>query len=104
MMREPVRWSDEADELLGGDLTAAAAYITPAGGAVVIAVAPCGLGEYRRSWARRAQAAQQPVCHQRLGSVRCLTPLQPGRQRAMTGTLHSGTLLSDPRSDDRSHP
>ena len=26
------------------------------------------------------------------------------RERAMTGTLHSGTLVSDPRSDDRSHP
>jgi deaminated glutathione amidase len=26
------------------------------------------------------------------------------RQRAMTGTLHSGTLVSDPRSDDRSRP
>lgn len=44
MMREPVRWPDEADKVISGDLTAAAAYITPAGGAVVIAVAPCGLG------------------------------------------------------------
>jgi deaminated glutathione amidase len=26
------------------------------------------------------------------------------RPRAMTGTLHSGTLVSDPRSDDRSRP
>jgi deaminated glutathione amidase len=26
------------------------------------------------------------------------------RDRAMTGTLHSGTLVSDPRSDDRSRP
>ena len=26
------------------------------------------------------------------------------RERAMTGTLHSGTLVSDPRSDDRNHP
>jgi len=48
MMREPVRWSDEADEVISGDLTAAAAYITPAGGAVVIAVAPCGLGRRDR--------------------------------------------------------
>ncbi len=41
-VREPVRWPDEADEVIGGDLTAAAAYITPAGGAVVTAVAPMG--------------------------------------------------------------
>ena len=26
------------------------------------------------------------------------------RDRAMTGTLHSGTVISDPRSDDRSRP
>jgi hypothetical protein len=35
-------WPDEVDEVLRGDLTAAVAYITPAGGAVVTAVAPCG--------------------------------------------------------------
>jgi hypothetical protein len=38
-----VGWSDEADEVIGGDITAAAAYITPAGGAVVTAVAPVGI-------------------------------------------------------------
>src|SRR5215470_17321724 len=43
-MSERVRWSDEADDVIRGDLTAAAAYLTPAGGAVVTAVAPCGLG------------------------------------------------------------
>ena len=36
-------WSDAADEVIGGDLTAAVAYVTPAGGAVVTAVAPIGL-------------------------------------------------------------
>jgi hypothetical protein len=36
-------WTDEDDEVLGGDLTAALAYVTPAGGAVVTAVAPIGL-------------------------------------------------------------
>jgi hypothetical protein len=40
---EPVRWSDALDEPIGGDLTAALAYLTPAGGAVVTAVAPIGL-------------------------------------------------------------
>ena len=44
MLGEPVRWPDEVDEVIRGDLTAAAAYLTPAGGAVVTAVAPLGIG------------------------------------------------------------
>jgi Pyridoxamine 5'-phosphate oxidase len=40
---EGVRWPDEVDEIITGDLTAALAYVTPAGGAVVTAVAPIGL-------------------------------------------------------------
>jgi hypothetical protein len=44
-MGEGVRWPDDADEVIRGDLTAAAAYLTPAGGAVVTAVAPCGIGQ-----------------------------------------------------------
>src|SRR5439155_9545333 len=39
----PVTWSDAADEIITGDLTTAVAYVTPAGGAVVTAVAPIGL-------------------------------------------------------------
>ena len=39
----PVSWPDDVDDVLGGDLTAAVAYATPAGGAVVTAVAPIGL-------------------------------------------------------------
>lgn len=39
----PVRWPDAIDEPIGGDLTAALSYVTPAGGAVVTAVAPIGL-------------------------------------------------------------
>jgi hypothetical protein len=38
-----VTWSDAADDIIGGDLTAGVAYVTPAGGAVVTAVAPIGL-------------------------------------------------------------
>jgi hypothetical protein len=38
-----ITWPDSVDEILGGDLTAALAYVTPAGGAVVTAVAPIGL-------------------------------------------------------------
>jgi hypothetical protein len=41
---EPVRWSDEFDEVIRGDLAAVVAYITPAGGAVVTAVCPAGIG------------------------------------------------------------
>jgi hypothetical protein len=36
-------WSDVADAIIGGDLTAAFAYVTPAGGAVPTPVAPIGL-------------------------------------------------------------
>jgi hypothetical protein len=43
MAGEPVRWSDEVDEVIRGDLTAAAAYITAAGGAVVTGVCPMGI-------------------------------------------------------------
>jgi hypothetical protein len=39
----PVQWPDAIDEVIGGDLTAALSYVTPAGGAVVTAVAPIGL-------------------------------------------------------------
>src|SRR3954454_7886583 len=38
-----VQWPDAIDEVIGGDLTAALSYMTPAGGAVVTAVAPIGL-------------------------------------------------------------
>jgi len=36
-------WPEADDEIIGGDLTAALAYLTPAGGAVVTPVAPIGL-------------------------------------------------------------
>jgi nitroimidazol reductase NimA-like FMN-containing flavoprotein (pyridoxamine 5'-phosphate oxidase superfamily) len=39
----PVSWDDETDDVLDGDITAALAYVTPAGCAVVTAVAPVGL-------------------------------------------------------------
>ena len=45
MTEEPVRWSDAAEEVFEGDLTVAAAYVTPAGGAVAVGVAPCGLAD-----------------------------------------------------------
>jgi hypothetical protein len=44
-MNDRVSWPAEADEVIKGDLTAAVAYLTPAGGAVVTAVAPCGIGQ-----------------------------------------------------------
>jgi general stress protein 26 len=39
----PLAWDDEIEAVLDGDMTAALAYRTPAGGAVVQAVAPIGL-------------------------------------------------------------
>jgi hypothetical protein len=45
MPAAPVSWSDDVDEVLRGDITAAVAYVTPAGGAVVTAVAPCGIDD-----------------------------------------------------------
>jgi hypothetical protein len=36
-------WSDAEDAIIGGDLTAALAYLTPTGGAVLTPVAPIGL-------------------------------------------------------------
>lgn len=47
-MSDPVRWPAGVDEVMKGDITAAAAYLTPAGGAVVTAVAPCGLADRDR--------------------------------------------------------
>ena len=44
----PVSWPDHVDEILGADMTAALGYATPAGGAVVMAVAPVGLRDRER--------------------------------------------------------
>jgi len=44
-MSDLVKWPADVDEVIQGDLTAAAAYCTPAGGTVVMAVAPCGIGQ-----------------------------------------------------------
>jgi hypothetical protein len=48
VMGDGVSWPADADEVIKGDLTAAAAYLTPAGGAVVTSVAPCGIGDRDR--------------------------------------------------------
>lgn len=39
----PVQWSDEIDDVIAGDLTAALSFVTPAGGAVITGVSPVGL-------------------------------------------------------------
>ncbi|HVP02224.1 MAG TPA: pyridoxamine 5'-phosphate oxidase family protein [Solirubrobacteraceae bacterium] len=44
----PVTWSDADDAVIAGDLTAALAYRTPAGGAVPAVVAPVGLRDRER--------------------------------------------------------
>jgi hypothetical protein len=38
-----MKWSDDVDQVIAGDLVAAFAYLTPAGGAVAIPVSPLGL-------------------------------------------------------------
>jgi hypothetical protein len=43
-----VTWPDHVDEIFGADLTAGLGYATPAGGAVVMAVAPIGLRDRER--------------------------------------------------------
>jgi len=43
-----VRWSDQTDAILAGDLTAGVGYGTPAGGAVITPVAPIGLRDRQR--------------------------------------------------------
>ena len=45
-----MRWTDEADAVFGADLTAALAYVTPAGGVVVTAVAPVGMRDREAGW------------------------------------------------------
>jgi hypothetical protein len=42
-MGDRVRWAAEVNDVITGDITVAVAYLTPAGGAVVTAVAPCGI-------------------------------------------------------------
>ena len=43
MAHAPVSWPDGLDEVITGDLTAAAAYATLAGGAVVTSICPIGI-------------------------------------------------------------
>ncbi|MFF4524498.1 hypothetical protein [Streptomyces bluensis] len=45
MTRTHLSWPDTAYEAIKGDLTVAAAYLTPAGGAVVTSVSPVGLAD-----------------------------------------------------------
>jgi hypothetical protein len=40
---DAVEWSDEVQDVMVGDLTAAVAYVTPAGGAVVTTISPLGI-------------------------------------------------------------
>ena len=41
-----VEWSDEVDEILGGDLAVALAYLTPAKGVMISPMAPLGLRDH----------------------------------------------------------
>lgn len=43
-----VNWSDEVDEILGGDMAAALAYLTPAKGVMISPMAPLGIRDRER--------------------------------------------------------
>jgi len=58
MMGEPVRWSDEAQAVISGDITTAVAYLTPAGGAVVAAPGLLPPGSRRAGLLAHAYRAQ----------------------------------------------
>lgn len=83
-------WSDADDAVLGGDLTAALAYGTPAGGVVLAAVAPIGL---------RDRAAGTVGFTTSLGFGRKLERLRADPQVALA--YHAREHGLGPAGDDR---
>jgi hypothetical protein len=70
-------WSDAEDEIIGGDLTAALAYLTPAAGGVLTPVAPIGL---------RDRAAGTVTFTTSLGFGRKLERMRSNPQVALTAS------------------
>ena len=104
-MGEPVRWSDEAREVISGDITTAAAYLTPAGRAVVTAVATFGIADRGRGMVgfttslgplhRHADAAGAGWMATVLGgSVTGPCAASHGRERAQAGSPRWGLWFS----------
>jgi hypothetical protein len=81
-------WSDADDEILAGDLTAALAYLTPAGGAVLTPVAPIGL---------RDRAAATVGFTTSLGFGRKLERIEQNPRVALAYHAREHGFASDPR-------
>ncbi|CAN5448687.1 hypothetical protein BH10ACT11_BH10ACT11_21450 [soil metagenome] len=63
----PLSWTDEIDEILGGDLAAAFAHLTPAKGVVVTPMAPLGLRDRKAGTVTVTTAI---ALHKKLAAVR----------------------------------
>jgi hypothetical protein len=81
-------WSDADDAIIAADLTAALAYLTPAGGAVVTAVAPIGL---------RDRAAGTVAFTTSLGFGRKLERLDANPRVALAYHAREHGFASEPR-------
>jgi hypothetical protein len=81
-------WSDDDDLIIGGDLTAALAYVTPAGGAVVTPVAPIGL---------RDRAAATVMFTTSLGFGRKLDRIKANPRVALAYHAREHGFASEPR-------
>ena len=68
-------WSDADDAIIGGDLTAALGYVTPAGGAVVSVVAPIGLRDRDAGTVEQPNGKGQRIEQQRARVVLQRVPL-----------------------------
>ena len=83
-------WSDAEDQIIGGDLTAALAYLTPAQGTVVTPVAPLGL---------RDREAGTVTFTTSLGFGRKLDRIKPHIKVWWTQATQSRQLLEDGEVD-----
>lgn len=81
-------WSEADDAILGGDLTAALAYRTPAGGVVLTAVAPLGL---------RDREAHTVAFTTSLGFGRKLDRIDANPEVALAYHAREHGFASDPR-------
>jgi hypothetical protein len=81
-------WSEAEDQILGGDLAVALAYVTPAGGAVVTPVSPVGL---------RDRDAQTVAFTTSLGFGRKLDRIRANPRVALAYHAREHGFASEPR-------
>jgi hypothetical protein len=98
-----VRWSDEVDDILAGDLTAAFAYTTPAGGVVIVPVAPLGLRERDAGTVTVTSSYGRPKKLDRLRRNPAVALAYHAREHGFSGHPHfvlvQGTASVDERPD-----